>query len=152
MKASISLIVQKYVQPTLISLLAVLAPIKAILLVAGFLIVADLLTGILAAKKRGESINSAGLRRTITKIFVYQLAIITGFLIEKYMLSDFLPISKIAASIVGTVEGLSIYENLNTIEGTNVFKKIVNLLGSQNDELKKKIEESVGDSKEPPKS
>jgi DNA integrity scanning protein DisA with diadenylate cyclase activity len=142
----------KYIAPLFLSAIAVLAPIKAIMVVTGILIFADLITGILAANKRGEKINSAGIRRTISKIFIYQLAIIVGFLIEKYMLSDFLPISKVAAAAIASVEGFSIFENLNTIDGSNLFKKAINLLGSSNDAIKKDVIEAVkGDSKEPPK-
>lgn len=123
----------KYVQPALVSTLAVFAPIKAILLVTGFLIMADLFSGVLAARKRGETINSAGLRRTVTKILVYNLAVISGFLVEKYMISDIFPISKLIAGVISIVELKSILENLNTINGTNIFKVIIEKLGSSND-------------------
>ena len=117
----------------MISLLAVLAPMKPILLVTGFLIFADLLSGVLAAKKRGEPITSHGLRRTLSKTFVYNMAIISGFLVERYLLSDFIPILKITSSVIGISECISIFENLNTIDGSNIFKKVVDLLGSKND-------------------
>lgn len=123
----------KYVQPLFVSALAVFAPIKAILLVTGFLIISDLITGVLAAKKRGEAINSAGLRRTVTKILVYNLAVISGFLVETYMISDIFPISKLIAGVISIVELKSILENLNTINGTNIFKVIIEKLGSSND-------------------
>lgn len=123
----------KYGQPLLLSTLAVLAPIKAILLVTGFLIFADLLSGVIAAKKRGETISSCGLRRTITKCLVYNLAVISGFLVEKYMLADIIPISKLISGIVSLVELKSILENLNTIYGNDIFKSLIKKLGSEND-------------------
>lgn len=126
-----------YLQPFTLSLLAVFAPVKAILIVTGFLIMADLLSGVLAARKRGEVINSAGLRRTVTKCLVYNLAIISGFLVEQYMLSSIFPISKLIAGLISVVELKSILENLNTINGTDIFKTVLTQLGSQNDKLKK---------------
>lgn len=133
----------KYLQPTLISLLAVFAPIQPMLLVTGFLIFADLLSGILAAKKRKETINSAGFRRTISKILVYNLAVISGFLVETYMISDLLPISKLIAGVIALTELRSILENLNCINGVDLFKTVLGSLGSKND-IKR-------DSEEPPK-
>lgn len=125
--------VTKYLEPTLISLLAVFAPIKGILLVTGFLIVADLISGVLAAKKRGESITSAGLRRSLTKIFVYNLAVISGFLVEQYMLSSIFPISKLISGLIALVELKSILENLNIVNGSDIFKTVLDKLGSIND-------------------
>lgn len=123
----------KHLEAILISLLAVFAPIKGVLAVTGFLIAADLISGILAAKKRNEKINSAGLRRTLSKCLVYNLAVISGFLVETYMISELLPISKLIAGVIALVELKSILENLNTINGTDIFKTIINNLGSKND-------------------
>ena len=125
--------ISEHIQPILMSTLAVFAPVKAILIVTGVLIMADLISGIMAAKKRGESISSAGLRRTITKIFVYNMAVVTGFLVEKYMITDIFPVSKLIAGIISVVELKSILENLNTINGTDIFKTIIEKLGSSND-------------------
>lgn len=133
----------KYAQPLALSILAVLAPIKAILLVTGFLIFSDLVSGVIAARKRGETISSSGLRRTITKILVYNLAVISGFLVETYMISELLPVSKLISGVIALVELKSILENLNNINGTDIFKTVISSLGSKNDEKK--------GSEEPPK-
>ena len=122
-------------------MIAALAPIHAVLVSVGVVIFADLFTGVWAAHKRGERINSAGLRRTISKMFVYSLAIILGFIIETYLLNGLLPISKIAAGLIGVTEGLSIFENLNSISGNNVFKSLIDKLGSVNQINKTKDEE-----------
>jgi phage-related holin len=122
-----------WIVATALSLLGIFAPIKALFLVAGFLIFADLLTGIIAAHKRGEKVKSSAMRRTITKCFVYQSAILIGFLIEQFMLDGFIPVSKIAAGLISVVEGKSIFENLDSINGSPVFKALVVKLGSVND-------------------
>lgn len=125
-----------YLVGLVISLAAVFAPIKATLIVTGVLIFVDLITGILAARKRGEPIKSAGLRRTATKIFVYNIAVCTGFLVEKFMLDGFMPVSKIAAGLISVVEFVSILENLNTVNGHPIFKQLIDKLGSVNDKKK----------------
>ena len=57
-----------FITGLLVSTVAVFAPIKAVILVTGILIFADLFTGIMAARKKGEKITSAGLRRTTSPI------------------------------------------------------------------------------------
>lgn len=123
-----------------LSTVAIFAPVKALILITLILILVDLVTGVLAAKKRGETIKSAGLRRTVTKLLVYQTAIMLGFLVEKYMVGGFIPISNIAAGLISIVEFKSCLENLNTINGNPVFKSLIDKLGSTND-IKNAIEE-----------
>lgn len=134
---------------SIISMLAVFAPIKELLVVSFILIFVDLVTGVLAARKRGEwttlsTLKSAGLRRTITKLCVYMTAICVGWLIENFMLEGFIPVSKLAAGLISVVEGKSIFENLDTINGNPIFQTLINKLGSVNDVAKvqpKKIQE-----------
>lgn len=123
----------KLLEALLATLLAVFAPIKAVIVITGVLIMADTLSGILAARKRGESISSAGLRRTITKSLVYLSAVCLGFLVEHYMIADFMPISKIISGAIALVELKSILENLDTINGKSIFKDMIQKLGSDND-------------------
>ncbi len=115
--------------------IVMLAPIQAVMMTVGFLIFLDLLTGVWAARKRKEKISSAALRRTISKMIIYQIAIISGFFIEKHLLQDSLPITKVVAGFIGLVEFKSILENGNTILGTDIFKLLIQRLGSKNDQL-----------------
>lgn len=114
---------------------AVFAPIKAVIITVGILIFADLVLGILAARKRGEKITSAGMRRTITKMCVYQLAVLTGFLFETFLLGGLIPVSKLVAAVIGSVEFKSLLENVTEITGVS-FKDLISKLGSKNDETK----------------
>ena len=122
----------KWLQALVLSCLAVFAPIKAMLLVTGVLIFADLFTGVWAAAKRGEKITSAGLRRTLTKACVYEAALCLGFLAEHYMLDGAIPVTKIVSGLVGLVELKSCYENLNVISGQDLLKTVIDKLGSEN--------------------
>jgi len=120
-----------------IASLAALAPIKMVMITVGFLIVADLLTGIWAAKSRGEKISSSVMRRTISKIVIYQLAVISGFMLEIHILDSLVPVAKIVAGVIGMVEFKSILENSGHIVGGDVFKLILKKLGSENDPVNK---------------
>lgn len=112
--------------------IAALAPIHAVIVTVGILIFADLATGIWAAKKRNESITSGRLRDSVTKMFVYQTAIVTGFLIETYLIGGLVPIVKLAGAVIGFVEAKSLFENLNEISGQDLFKTLIEKLGSKN--------------------
>lgn len=123
----------KWVEVILISALAVFAPIYHLLLTTGVLIVVDLVTGIWSASNRKEPITSAGLRRTVTKLFVYEVAIMLAYLTEHYM-SDIIPFVKMASAMVSLVELKSVYENLNDISGSDLLKVLITKLGSENQE------------------
>lgn len=100
---------------------------------AAVLIVMDLILGVWAARKRGEPITSAGLRRTITKLCVYELGVIVAFLGEHFLLSDSIPLIKLAGAAIALVEIKSIVESLNDINGSPVFASLISALGSKND-------------------
>lgn len=129
-------LIKKYSGEAALSLFAALAPIKAVLISVGILILVDLVFGIWAAKKRGEQITSAAFRRTATKFAVYQTVIITGFILQKYLLEDLVPVVNIVSGVLGMIEMKSILENSNGILGQDIFKAIMQKLGSSNDEKK----------------
>lgn len=122
----------------LLSIAGIFAPIQAMILITVLLIVSDLITGLWAAKKRGEwkslnDIKSAGLRRSFTKLFVYEVGICLSFLVETYMIKGFIPLSNLAAGYISIVEMKSILENLDMINGSPIFKGLIQKLGSVND-------------------
>lgn len=118
----------------LLAIVAALAPIQAIIISVGLLIMADMITGILAARKRGEKISSAAMRRTVSKMLIYELAVVSGFLLEHYIMGGLVPISKVVASVIGMVEFKSMLENINKITGLDLMSEILKKIGSKNDE------------------
>ena len=114
-------------------LLAVFAPAKEMILTCLVLIAVDLITGIMAAKKTGQPITSAGIRRTISKVFIYETAIMLGFLTQKFLLADSVPVTNMIAGVIGLTELTSVLENMNRIQGDNVLKSIIDKIGSTND-------------------
>lgn len=119
---------------TLAALIAIFAPIQAVMITVGVLIFADLFTGVWAAMKRKEPVTSASLRRTISKMVIYQTAIVSGFLLESHIMGNVLPLTKLVASVIGLVEFKSILENGNFILGVDIFKELIKKLGSKNDQ------------------
>lgn len=133
---------KEWINKLLVVSIAALAPIQAVIISVGVLVLADMITGIWAAYKRNEPIKSAGLRRTVSKFIIYQIAIITGFIVEHYLIGDIVPVVKLIGGIIGLVELKSILENANSITGTDLFKLLIERLGSQND-----IKQIINDAK-----
>lgn len=136
-----------WLQNLLLASVAALAPIHSVMIVVGLLIFMDLATGIWAAVKRSETISSAALRRTISKFFIYQIAVISAFIVQKYLLNDLIPASNLVAGVIGMVELKSILENASKILGADVFSVVLQKLGSINDEKLKEIVKNIEEKK-----
>lgn len=114
-----------------LALLAVFAPIKAVLGVTLVLVVADFVTGVLAARARKESITSQGFKKSVMKALLYELAILMGFLVEHYLTGDFFPATKLISSLIGLTELKSMLENLDSIAGQNMFAMLIARISRQ---------------------
>lgn len=129
----------KLLQTIALMLVSVFAPTKVVLSVVLVLALVDLLVGLLAAKKQGDPITSTGLKRTVVKLFVYELATLMAFLVGEYLVPLELPIMKMVTGLIGMTELKSILENLDIIAGGSFFRSVVNQLqtrlnGDQDDE------------------
>lgn len=94
-------------------------PIKGFLLFTVAVVFADMGTGILAAKKEGQKINSRGLYRTSEKIAVYFVGIMI-FEAAKNTFSLPVPITYMASFLIAMTELYSIAENIRRITGVNL--------------------------------
>lgn len=118
----------------LIVIATIFAPIQNIIISVFVLILCDLVFGVMAARKRKEKITSAGIRRTVSKFFVYEIALCICFIAETYLLGGVLPVSKILAGIIGIAELKSILESLDEINGSSLLAEVIKKLGSKNDQ------------------
>ena len=94
-------------------------PIKHFLIFTIFVVFADTVTGILAAKKRNEPITSKGLYRTSQKVVTYfcGIMIFHGAGITFGLPSQ---ITYSVSFIIAATELFSISENIKSITGTNI--------------------------------
>jgi uncharacterized membrane protein len=94
-------------------------PIKHFLIFTIFVVFSDTVTGILAAKKRGEPITSKGLYRTSQKVVTYfcGIMIFHGASITFQLPSQ---ITYSVSFIIAATELFSISENIKSITGTNI--------------------------------
>lgn len=97
------------------------APLVPLMVTVGFLVFADLITGVKAAKHRGEKIRSKKLYRTGEKILVHFILIILSRLMELYILSG-IPIVNLLSGFIAVYEFKSILENYKDITGIDLIK------------------------------
>lgn len=123
----------KYLEIVGLSILAIFAPIKAILIAALVLVMADFITGVIAAYKRKEPITSSGFKQSILKAVIYEIAIILAYLAEHFLIGDLVPATKIVGTLIGLTELKSCLENLDSISGSSFFQTLIDKLVSSND-------------------
>ena len=122
----------KHSEALLISILAVFAPIKSMIIVAALAIILDFVVGIIAAKKRGEEIKSSKMGTTVSKLLIAETAIMMCYLVQHYLIQDAFPLTNWVSGVVGLKEIYSIMESLNSISGGKLFTDILTKLSSIN--------------------
>ncbi len=122
-----------WIKALALSLLAVVAPVKSLVMAALALIVFDTITGVMAARKRGERVTSAGFRRAVVKAMVYSTSLLIAHLVGHYLLEGAVPVVGLVGGALSLVEVTSISENIETVTGLNVFHALIDRLGSLND-------------------
>lgn len=105
--------------------LAAIIPIKPLVLLVGVCISLDTFFGVFRAYKQGKKITSRELSSVISKMALYEFALILFFFIDSLILNDiaktFTPvnlfITKMVAAVLVSVEVLSILENIKIATG-----------------------------------
>jgi hypothetical protein len=110
-------------------------PISGILFLVGFAIFVDTLTGLWKSKKLNIPITSRKLSAIVSKMFLYQLAVIGFYLIDFWILNDIimkffsvpLMLTKILALVLISIEVMSINENYFAIRKISIWQGMKNL-------------------------
>ena len=121
-------------------------PISGILFLVGFAIFLDTLTGIWKAKKLKIPITSRKLSAVVSKLFLYEIAVIGFYLIDYFILNDIimkffsvpLMLTKILALILVSIECISINENYFAIRQISIWDSM-KLLFARAKEIKNDI-------------
>lgn len=136
------------IKPYLFWLFALIAPIVSIMLTVAFLIVVDFITGTYAAIKKNIPISSERIGNTISKFFIYNLVVLSAYLLEKFIVNE-IPFMRIIAGFIAIAEIKSIMENFNAIYGINPFKALVKLIKKKSiEDLEETIDVLVNDKKQ----
>ena len=113
---------EKMIYAFMIGISGFFAPIWALVLWMSIFVLFDLFSGVIAAKKRGELLQSCKLRRTVNKLVWYFSAILLAHGLDAGILSFIdLHLAPFAAAIICGVELYSILENAYSITGNRVF-------------------------------
>jgi hypothetical protein len=139
--------IQKYIIQLLAVVSAFFLPISGILFLIGFAILVDTITGIWKAKKLKIKITSRGLSAVVSKLFLYEVAVILTYLIDYYILNDIilqffsvpLMLTKILSLVLVSIEAISISENYKAVKGIDIWSALKNLL-QRSKEIKKDID------------
>ena len=107
--------------------MSVILPIKDFLIITSALVVLDLITGIVAAKKRKEEIRSRSLMRTTVKLLLYYSAILATEGVQ-VVFAEKIPITYITAFTIALTELKSILENVDAGTGSRLAKMIIDKL------------------------
>ena len=124
-------------------------PVIYILLTVGTMIAVDTIFALYKCHKKNILITSRGLSQMISKMVLYQSAVILFYIIEKYIMHDFvieftnidLFLTKIIAMVLISIEIKSIDETFTNLYGYSMIKKGVDTikrLKSIKDEVKVK--------------
>jgi phage-related holin len=125
----------------LIAIIAILSPIKTLLLPIGFLIVVDFIFGIMRAYKLGEKRTSRKASNTISKMVLYGLCVLSVYVLDKYILETGMNVAKIAAAFISLVEIKSILESFETMTGINIWDRLVKIVKRGTSETKDLLDE-----------
>ena len=110
-------------------------PISGILFLIGFAIMVDTITGIWKARKLKIAITSRKLSTIISKMMLYEVAVIGFYLIDFWILNDIilkffsvpLMLTKILSLILVSIEVMSINENYKAVKGIDIWQGMKNL-------------------------
>lgn len=114
----------KHLLSLLTWLAAYFSPVLPFILLIGFFIVADTITGMIAAKYRNEAITSKKFRAIFSKYIVYGIAVLVAHVIQKQYAPEF-PALKLISGLVAYSELMSIDENIKVITGLSLFKYFI---------------------------
>ena len=115
---------------------AFLFPIKALIAIVFLFIILDTITGVIRVFKKKEGFTIRKFCLLISKLILYNSTLISIFILEKYLLGEFvlifsaipLLLTKICAAWACGREIMSINRNVTKISGINMYKNFRDIL------------------------
>lgn len=119
-----------------VTLVAFIAPVQHIILATGFLLFVDTFTGVWRALYAKQKFSSYRFGRLLAKIVLYNVAIITAHVMGTYLVPH-IPMVSLVSTAVAAREGLSIFENISLITGTDLVSLLIEKLHPKRKEEEK---------------
>jgi len=114
------------------------------MLAVGFFVVADFITGIMAARKLGTKIESKKMFRTVPKFIAYAIGIIAAHSMELLFFPDF-PAAKMVSGLVAFIELKSLDENLEKLIGHSLLGSIIDRMNPKKDQDEPNKDDAKGE-------
>lgn len=111
------------------AILAFFTPIYGLLISVGLVIILDIVSGVIKVFRTNEEFNPKGLSSLVSKIVLYQSAILLLFPIDHYLLNELVQLhysttylfTKLCAVVLILIELTSIKENVEDALGVNFW-------------------------------
>jgi len=133
-------------------LLTFLTPIIPLIILVGVAIAADTIFGIIKAMKLKQKITSRKMSQIVSKMVLYQGAVVLFYCIEHFILSDIiglftsipLILTKLVTATLLFIELTSVSENIESAYGINLWKKFKRML-TRAKQVKEELEDFKDD-------
>lgn len=116
-----------------ISVWVLLAPIRPAMASVMALPLIDLALGLYCAYRAKRPITSSGIKRTVAKVCLYEIALILAFIVENWLTGPFIPCIRMVSGLVGITELKSCLEHLDELGGQPFFASLVSRLAPPSD-------------------
>jgi hypothetical protein len=120
-----------------IGVVAFISPLVPLAVLVSTLIATDFVFGIYRAYKKGDEINSRKMGHSISKMFLYNMAVLSVFMLEKIIVGTDMQFTKIAVGVIAMVELKSIDESFRLLYGFSIYESIVDKIKRGTNENKK---------------
>lgn len=108
-----------------IGLVAFVSPLFPLAILVSTLIGTDFVFGIYRAYKTKQEINSRKMGHTISKLFLYNLAILSVFMLEKLVFGTDVQFTKVVVGVIAMVELKSIDESFRILYGFSIYESLI---------------------------
>jgi hypothetical protein len=127
----------------LIALLSFFAPIQTLIFAVLGLILLDTITGVYKAYSLNEEITSHRFGNVVSKMLMYNIAIMSGYLVQFLFGIQAFHLAQIVAICVGLTELKSVAENVNAVTGIDIWKYVVTYLNRQKDDVSQSVKDTM---------
>ena len=117
-------------------LLTFISPIAGVLIAVGAFVFLDTIIGVWKARKITQKITSRRLSSVVNKMLVYQLTVITFFILGHFIVNDLVKqfinidyaMTKVVAVVLISIEFFSIDESFKTATGKGLLERFTDLV------------------------
>lgn len=127
----------------ILAIFAFTLPIHSLIYCVIGLITLDTITGVYKAYRIKEAITSKRFGQVVSKLLLYNLAILAGFLVETMIGIQAVHIAQIIGVAVALTELKSVLENITAITGIDLWDVVMNYVKRNQNEITQDVAPSL---------